>query len=239
MKHITDGINVDDLATAREEKHTQNTLNPLSIKLVNYVFAKFYTCCRGTDTIFADEKRKLAETTQWYAMFTKLALTTVGQIQKAIDRLERHSYPNPPQLGEFLKWNEPSFEDFGLLTKEQAFNRSSELMREGELKDLSETQNKILKHVIRESDSFFLKNNPMSKTQPVFYRNYDIAIRDFMAGNLKDIPKAIPDKRAEWDDIDKKKIIAKDFDHLRGYEENMPEIRLILEVNLNGTTTDK
>ena len=236
MKHIGEFINLGSIEVAREEKRSENTINPLSAKLVEMVFAKFYIHCRGADALFADEKRLKAEKTQWYVTFSRENLTTPSQIHKALLKLERHRYPNPPQLGEFLAWNEVTISDLGLLTKEQAFNLSSEFMREGYIADLSDIQKKILKHVIQECEPFFLKNNPMSKTQPVFYRNYEISVRDFISGkNLEHKNKAIEDKSAETKEIEKQKVIAKDFSHLKGYEKNMPEIRRILGMNPDGT----
>lgn len=236
MKQIGDLINVDNISVAREEKKNYSTIDPMAVKLVEYVFAKFYIHCRGTDTLFADEKRKQAEKTQWQSIFTREGYTSVDHIRKAILKLERHRFPNPPQIGEFLAWNEATPDDLGLLTKEQAFNRSGEFIREGKLNDLSEDQNMLLEHAIRESDRYFMRNNPMSKTQPVFYRNYEIALRDFMNGKLKSIPKGLEDKSEETKEIAKQQEVKKGFSHLKGYEQCMPEIRRILGMNPDGTT---
>ena len=76
----------------------------------------------------------------------------------------------------------------------------------------------------------------MTKTQPVFYRNYEIALRDFMTGKLQPIPKGLEDKHEETQELQKQQEIKKDFDNLKGYEQCMPEIRKMLEMNADGTT---
>jgi hypothetical protein len=236
MKHIGELIKVGNMSVAREEKQTYTTIDPLSAKLVEYVFAKFYMLCRGTDVLYADPKRLLAEKTQWQSTFTREGYSSVDHIRKALLKLERHRYPNPPQLGEFLAWNESTPDDLGLLTKEQAFNRSAEYMRDGDLKDLSAEQNMLLGLAVKESDRYFLRNNAATKTQPVFYRNYEIILRNFLAGKIEPVPKGIEDKHEETQELKKQDDIKKDFDHLVGYEQCMPEIRKMLGINPDGTT---
>jgi len=213
-----------------------NQLNEFSVRLVEFVFAKFYLLCRGSDALFADEDRLKAEKTLWYAAFTRDNLRHPDQIQKAMRSLERHKFHKPPQLGEFLSWNEPTLADYDLLPKEQAYNRAYQLMRDGDIAGMSDSQLVVLEHTIRESDRHFLKTNNMNKTQPVFYRNYEIAVRDFMGGNLKSIAKGIEDKSSETAEIEKQNEIKKDFDNLKGYESNMSHIKEMLGMKENGAT---
>lgn len=233
MKHIGDVINIDNLSVAREERKNYTTIDPLSAKLVEYVFAKFYMLCRGTDTLYADPKRLLAEKTQWQANFTREGYTCVDHIRRALLKLERHRYANPPQLGEFLAWNEASPDDLGLLTKEQAFNRSAEFIREGNLKDLSPDQNMLLELAIKESDRYFMRNNAITKTQPVFFRNYEIIVRNFLEGKIQPVPKGLEDKHEETVELKKQEAIGNG--QFNSYEKAMPEIRRILGMNPDGT----
>ena len=235
MKQIGDLLNVGSLSVARDEKQTYTTIDPLSAKLVEYVFAKFYVLCRGTDALFADEKRLRAEKTQWQASFTREKYHCVDHIRKALLKLERHKYPNPPQLGEFLSWNESSPDDLGLLSKEQAFNRSAEFIRDGSMKGLSDDQNMLIGLAVKESDRYFMRNNPISKTQPVFQRNYELIVKNYLDGKIEPIPKGLEDKHEETQELQKQEEIKKDFDNFKGYEQCMPEIRKMLGMNADGS----
>ena len=213
-----------------------NQLNEFSARLVEFVFAQFYLLCRGSDVLFADESRLKAEKTLWCAAFTRDNLRHPDQIQRAMRSLERHKFHKPPQLGEFLSWNEPTLADYDFLPKEQAYNRAYQLMRDGGIAGMSDDQLAVLEHAIRESDRHFLKTNHMNKTQPVFYRNYEIAVRDFMAGKLKSIAKGIEDKSSETAEIEKQNEIKKGFENLKDYASNMNRMKEMLGMKENGAT---
>lgn len=239
MERIGDLLNVDNLSIAREEKKEQLTINPLSVRLVEYVFAKFFTLCRGCDVLYADPKRLKIEKAQWQATFSRENYTTIDHIRKALLKLERHSYPNPPQLGEFLKWNESSPDDLGLMSKEQAYNKAFVMMRDGDPKDLSADQIMLIRKAIQKSDSYFLKNNSHSKTQPIFYRNYEILVRDFLVGKIRSVQKGIEDKHDETIELKKQKDACKEFKQLKGYKNSMSQIHKILGMNTDESTNDR
>lgn len=235
MEHISNLINTASLSVKREERQSSQTLDPHVTDIVNKIFVFFYSICRGFDKQYQDPKRLNVEKTQWIRAFMDVGFKTLEQIQLGIKKCRIESPINTPTIGQFIKWCTATTEDMGLLTKEQAFNRSSEFIREGNLSDLSVEQNILLKHAIKESDRFFLKNNPMSKTQPVFYRNYEIVLRDFINGKLKPISKAIEDNNEETYVISNKQALNKEFGHLTGYEQCMPQLRKMLGINPDGT----
>jgi hypothetical protein len=233
MKHISNIINLNARPESENEEEHLNIINPLSAKLVEAVFAMFYIYCRGTDELFSDKSRERAEKTQWQVCFSRKGFVSRKQIEKALRQLERHKYAKPPQLGEFLNWNEPTLEDYNFLPKEHAYNRAYQLMRDGDIDGMSPEQLMILEHAIHESDKYFLKNNPTTKTQPLFYRNYEIAVRDFISGKLKHIPKAIEDKTDETGEVKKQDEIKKGFENLKGYQSNINYMKQILGMKLD------
>lgn len=236
MKHIGDLINVDNLSIAREEKVERITIDPLSVRLVEYVFAKFFLVCRGCDELYADTKRLKAEKSLWQAAFSRRNYTIIDHIRKALLKFEKYNYRNPPQLGEFLRWNESSPDDLGLMSKEQAYNKAFVMMRDGDPQDLSADQIMLIRKAIQESDSHFLKNNSQFKTQPVFYRNYEILVRDFLAGKIQPVLKGIEDKQDETQELKKQQDASQGFEDLNSYEKAMPEIRKILGMNADGSS---
>jgi len=236
-KHISKLIpNADSLVGLGGFDEEPEPLSQQAVVIVNKLFVFFYGTCRGFDKQFQDPKKLSIEKTQWFRAFTDENLTDMRHINMGVKKCRLESPINIPTIGQFIKWCTPTAEDLGLLSKEQAFNRSAEFIREGNLPDLSENQNLLLKHTIQESDSYFLKNNAMRKTQPVFYRNYEISVRDFISGKLKPIPKAIEDNTEHTKEIIRQKEVKKGFDHLTGYENCMPEIRKMLGINPDGTT---
>lgn len=208
-----------------DEPHT-NLLNPDAMKLVDMVFFKFCIIYPNAfDSMYADEQRLIATKTLWASTFTRMKILTPKQIKGALEKCELSPYPNPPQLGKFVEWCTPSAEEFGLLGKEQAYTRAYEFMRDGDTMGMSDDQVTILIHAINQSDRHFLRNNSKSITEPVFYRNYEIAIKQFIAGELKPIPKAIKGPAQDddpWKTLKKYGGILPQYAHINSKELAMP-----------------
>jgi hypothetical protein len=241
MKHASEFLNVDIISVAREKKERQKTINPLAVKLVELVFVSLYILCDGCHEKYADDDFLLATKALWADNFSRKNRTH-NEIRQALIKIEDNTRWrwNPPSLSEFSELCTETAEDRGLITKEKAYKYAYEIMRNDLRDKLSEDQVSIIKHAIKESDSHFLMNNVVAKTQAVFYRNYEIAVRDYIAGKeLNPINKGIENKSPETTEFRKQQEIAKDFSHLKSYEKNMPEIRRILGMNADGTTNSK
>jgi hypothetical protein len=169
----------------------------------------------------------------WVRAFADAKINTIEQLRHGIKKCRLSTSPFAPSVGQFIQWCSPSAEDFNLWTKEQAYSLVFVYMRGEKIEGLSEDQKLILQHVIQETDAFFLKSNTMSKTMPVFFRNYEIAVRDFLNGKLKPIARAIENKVHETQERAKQEMVKNDFSHLRSYEANMAEIKRELGINSN------
>ena len=221
----------------RDTKESEKDLNPLTILVVNRLFNFFEANCPGYDKQYKGNESKLKmQKINFARAFMEEGISQIEQLELAIKKCRRESPINTPTVGQFLNWCKPSAEDLGLLPKEQAYNRAYQLMRDGDLAGISAEQLKILQHAIHESDRHFLKNNSMLKTQPVFYRNYEIAVRDFIADKFKPIAKGIEDKSSEKAEIEKQNEIKKGFENLKGYASNMSRIKEMLGIKENGAT---
>ena len=208
-------------------------LCPKANDLVNKLFMVFYAICRGFDRQYGDNTQRLSlEKGQWVEAFMEMGITEYKQIEIGIKKCRLDpNLINTPTIGMFLSWCKPSSDDLGLMPKEQAYNRAYDIMRDGDCGDMSEDQHNILLHAIRESDRHFLKTNTIDKTQPVFYRNYEIAVRDFLAGKMKPIPKAIEHSEKHEDLLKNLQYyggILPQYAHLKTYEEAWPIITQLI-----------
>jgi hypothetical protein len=236
MDRMSDIVSSSQFLAQRDSKEIERDLDPMSVLVVNRLFNFFEAICPGFEKQYAGNEKKLkTQKIHFTRAFMDESINDIKQIEFGIKRCRRESPINTPTIGQFLDWCKPTVDDLGLLCKEKAFDLSSQFMREGNIPDLSEDQNLLMKHVIGECGTFFLKTNSIDKAQPVFYRNYEIAIRDFISGKLKAIPKGLEDRTSDTQETKKKNVIAKKFDHLSGYEQCMPEIRRILGMNPDGT----
>jgi hypothetical protein len=229
MNKISDIVNGQEFIAMRDNKESEKDLDASTVLTVNRLFNFFEANCPGYDKQYKGNESKLKMQKINFARgLMEAGINQIEQLEVAIKKCRRESPINTPTVGQFLNWCKPSADDLGLLTKEQAYNSAYKLMRDGDIGAMSEVQFNILQHAINESDRHFLKNNIMEKTQPVFYRNYEISVRDYTSGKLKEIPKALEDKNAEAKEIEKQNEIKKGFENLKGYSENMAWMKKLL-----------
>lgn len=211
---------------------TDLILCPKTLDLVEKLFMVFYAICNGFEKQFIEDGRLIAAKHQWTIAFMENGLSTHTDIERGLKRARSTQLVYIPILGEFIAWCKPSPQSLNLLPKEKAYVKAYDLMRNGILSEVSEDQILILKHVIQESDPHFLKNNGLKQTQDVFYRNYEIAVNDFIKGQLKPIPKAIEapeEPEDKWKTLRKYGGILPKYAHLRSRELAMPVINDLLK----------
>lgn len=195
MKHVSNLINIDNYKKDTEDKHGNSSAEPQdgAGRLVDYVFSKFYVICRGFNKHYEDFNRLRLEKAQWIDAFTRLKYFKIIHVQHALEKLDKYQHPIPPQLGVFLSWNDPSANNHGFLSKQQAYVRAFELMRNysHEPSDLSQEQILIIRHAISQTGHFEMRSLPEKSSRPLFEHMYETAINDFISGKLKPIPKQV------------------------------------------------
>lgn len=195
MKHISQLTNVACLTTAREEKVESNTLDPVCAQLVDQVFIKFALLCREYDAMYADKRRENAEKLQWTLAFTKHNLRSKNQIQYALDQTEVHKWGKPPQLGQFLEWCRPSPEALGFPTFEQAYQASIQVNRQfSDYKHQDDRVDAVIRHAVAQIGSMTYREMKIENARKAFKSYYEIALQQFIDGELKVIPKQLPEK---------------------------------------------
>ncbi len=239
-KKISDIVSSADFLSQRDNKESERDLDPLTVLVVNRLFNFFEANCPGFDKQFRGRDDKLKTLKISYAReFMSQGINQIEQIDFGIKKCRREGPINVPSVAQFLILCRPSLDDLGLLSKEQAYNRAFIIMRDGDPKDLSPDQIMLIRKAIQESGSHFLKNNSQATTQTVFYRNYDILVRDFIAGKIQPVHKGLEDKHEETIELKKQETASKGFEDLNSYEKAMPEIRKIVGMNADGTKPTK
>ncbi len=165
------------------------SLNQLSCNIVDKIFGSFMLLCRGFDALYADTNRLKAEKTQWFMHFTKNGIIAISQVQRGMDRLSLHRHPNPPQLGEFLDWCNPSGEELGIPDVRVAYKQAVSNSYPGSDK---RWDHPAVYTAWRQTGSENLSKLPSAQSYPMFERNYEIIKRRLIAGDpVEDIPLGI------------------------------------------------
>lgn len=209
-----------------------SNLCPKTAELVEKLFMVFYAVCNGFDKQFENFTKLDMVKNEWVMAFMDLGFSSYQDIEVGVKKVRIAAHIYIPTIGDFVKLCKKSAESLNLLTKERAYAKAYDLMRNGILPEASEDQLLILNHTIQESGTHFLKTNGLKQTQDVFYRNYDIAINDFINGALKPIPKAIEsseDPEDKWKTLRKYGGILPQYAHLRSRELAMPVVNDLLK----------
>jgi hypothetical protein len=234
MQKISDIVTSCDFLAQRDNKDSQNDLDPLTVLVVNRLFNFFEANCPGYDKQYLGRDQKLATQKINFARgFMEKGINKIEQIELAIKKCRHRKTVNTPAVAEFLEWCSPTAEDLGLWTKEEAYIKAFQVIRKEDVA-MSDAQAAIINHAISQTDSYTMKTKSEADTRPRFERNYEVSVRDFLSGKLRPIPLGLEDKSQETIELSKQEQIKKNFARLKGYGDCMPEIRRILGMNPNG-----
>lgn len=213
------------------------TLCPKASRLVDGLFSLFWSMCDGWNSQFPVPEKLALLKEQWILAFMETGFTTNEQIAHGISTLRKQKkLIYTPAIGHFLEWCKTPLNDAVFYSPDQAYQVAYAIMRDETPSDITDEQLLVIKHTIKSSESWFLKSNNKHVTQPVFFRNYEITLRDFSEGKLKPIPKALPNSQLNNQDDDGWKTMRKlgllpQYAYLKGRNENMPVIMELLARN--------
>lgn len=163
---------------------------------------------------------------EWVKTFV-VNKVTKEEVRKAVDELRKGDPRDNMTPIEFISIIRSNKVNSHFLPKEKAYLLSYELMRGSPLNELSSDQLTVLSHALKESGWHFMKSNSEKETKPVFYRNYEISIRDMLAGKLKPIPKAIEDKKLDTTVIPRSGILPQ-YANVKTKEDAFAKLKRIL-----------
>ena len=228
MNNIGDILNTISLTNAREEKYTNEKINPHVIDLVNRLFLIFWGICKGFDKEYMNLEKLSITKNQWVQAFSEIGLDSLEKAERGISRCRFAGLINTPTIKDFIDWCKTTDEGLGFMCSEDAYDKAMEINRQfSDFKEkLSEHQMLVLRHSIRETGSYKLRTLPEATSWPIFKRKYEIAIRDYRAGKLLPIPEAIEDKRQ---DIPKDGILPQ-YTHIKTHAACMDSIKGMIKI---------
>lgn len=171
-----------------------------------------------TDSEFESAKR------EWMKAFKLANFTDIQAIEIGLNRFRLLSKPFVPTPGEFMAMCKVSAEDIGLKTPEMAFREACE-------KSHPSHPDKTFSHPTIKfardwTGSFYLLNSPRSKSFPMFEKNYEEAVKQFINNkNLNQIEQEPVQRRHERREPES---ISK-FRYCRSHQSAMEKMKEILK----------
>lgn len=166
-------------------------LDKNTIDIVNQLFEKLVRIKPAFKHAWPTEHEFNMVKREWIASFKDNNIHSLNHVKKGYEKLRDAPSAFIPSPGEFVELCKQSH-DF--LDWRKAYDVAYRIMRKEVLNDFSKDQIEIIKHAIKQSDRHFLKNYSKNQTEPVFKYNYEIAVRDFVNGDLKNTNIAITGK---------------------------------------------
>lgn len=221
MKHIS---NVLDLSTIRDRKQETKD-NSKTAEVINWLFGELRSNFNAFREAWSNPSDYESAKKTWLKAFMLSGINSMEQLQHGLNKCYLMERPFVPSPGEFIAWCKPKPENLGLFRNEHAYLKAVEYLREGDSMSLSETQKTVFKHALDYTGRYDMRHKPEREIRPIFERNYDISVRDFIAGNLSPIPKGIEDQKT--------REVDPNFVHLNDSKKAMDEIKRMLGMGNN------
>ncbi len=196
MKHIS---NLIDLNQVKRERETMNQPTPEQAKAAATVINSLFSELTANFTAFhvawpTEEVRNTAKRV-WIKAFLLAGISRSEQIQHGLNHCYLMESPFVPTVGQFISWCKPTPQSMGFPTTEEAYTASIVMNRQfSDYKHPDDRVDTVIRHAIHQIGSMTYREMKIDNAKKTFKTYYDIALRQFMEGELKVIPKALPEK---------------------------------------------
>ncbi len=193
MKHISNLINLSDMRTQKEHETKESACSETA-EVINWLFTEL----RGSFSAFKQawpthEEYRCAKKV-WLKAFMLAGINKVEQIQHGLNKCYLLEKPFVPSPGEFIAWCNPSPTDMGLPILEKAYDISIQMnVQFSTFKPDCNKAHSVIRHVIEQIGATQYRSMVSADSFKAFERYYAIACKQFMNGELVEIPRAICD----------------------------------------------
>ncbi len=160
--------------------------NDYAATLVNNLFKSLQAAYPGWRAAFKDDEAlRLAKLT-WVKAFMENGINTPEQIQMGMTKARRDESDFFPSVGRFMKWCNPTPQDLGLPSTEEAYREAAYKYQSPSKKDWSHP---AVYQAGKKTGWFFIGTSPEKDSFPKFKRAYAEICEQVMAGQNFSIPK--------------------------------------------------
>lgn len=158
-------------------------------RIVNELFKTLTAIFPAFKNAWPDNETFSQAKAEWVKAFEEVNLHQIEKIKLGVKRYRLLAKPFAPSPGEFISMCNPTAEDMGFPSVHMAYKEACD--RRMELEDKIWTH-AVVKQAWSDTGSHELKSLSQKDSYPMFKRNYEIAIKKFLNGELMTpAPKAI------------------------------------------------
>lgn len=153
-------------------------------KIVNALFEKLisinpaYRACWKTDEDLSAAKK------EWVLAFIENNLTSFEKLKNGLKETRKSTSPFIPSPGQFIAWCKVKPEDINAPSLDLAYDEACRLSHPCETN--KNWSHKAVRYAANKTGSHFLRTESISRSKPVFQKNYEEAIEMLLDGKTID-----------------------------------------------------
>lgn len=195
MKHIS---NIIDLSKVQAEKEAKEPPTKESAAVINWLFKELRSNFTAFKQAWPDQETYNQAKKTWLKAFVLAGISRVEQLQHGLNKCYLMEKPFVPTAGEFIAWCRPNPQDLGFPCFDEAYVISIEINRQfSDYKHKDDRVYTVIKHAIAQIGSGAYREMKIESAKKAFKSYYEIALKQFMEGELKIIAKQLPVKAEE------------------------------------------
>ena len=165
-------------------------LDPAAVQVVNNLFVELTGIFTAWRQAWPDNTALAAAKRNWVQAFMAAGIRDMRQIQHGLQQCRLSGSDFAPSVGKFIQWCQPSPQDMGCPTVEQAYLQACALAHPAADR---ENAHPAVWHAASEVGLYELANLPTDRSRPMFERAYAMTLDMLAKGQpLRSIPKALP-----------------------------------------------
>lgn len=204
MEKISNLINFEKIKQQRSE---EGAWEQKTAKIINLLFRELQDIFPAFKQAWPTQEDFNRAKKSWTKAFIAAGICDIEHLRYGIKKCRLSESAFAPSAGKFIKWCMPDPTEIGLPSVEDAYLEAIENSHPTSTKKWS---HHVIRHSRNMTGSFELFALQKSKSFALFKRNYEISIRQFINGQLKEIPKGLEDKNIETREIKKQSEITRE-----------------------------
>lgn len=197
MKHVA---NLLDIRRVKAEKEAEKVeiISEETAHVVNLLFRELKAIFPAFRQAWPTDEEFNRAKSNWIKAFQSAGIHRIEQLKFGVDKCRMSGSPFAPSVGQFISWCTPSPQDLGFPSTDEAYVLSIQMnIQFSEFKHNDDRVDTVIRHAINQIGSTSYREMKIDNAKKTFKTYYEIALKQFMDGELKIIPKALPEKAEE------------------------------------------
>lgn len=215
MKHVSDLIKNAKDQIQKPRPHEQEITDEqweLSFGMINRLFEDLTAIFNASHQTWRTDEELANAKNQWLIALVENRIFEWDRIEIALRKCRRYPKAFCPNIGEFISWCDYSPEDFGLPDVNTAYDEA--IANYGKEKEKPLWTHLVVRHTAYYCGSYDLMNLSRDKSFSIFERNYQIAIKKYINGELGEFKLAITNGQGD-EEIKKDKVTKAEYKQVR------------------------